>query len=429
EGVGEPVGGRATAFSPPPPCLRRTGPLALRARSAEKYGSVSSGGEPKDEGRPLPPRADPARPGRGDRVAREEGRRTRGRRRTAARPSPPARATRTPPLAGGRGTRRTRSSAPGRGDRPGMGGASESGGRGVPRPGPRAARPPSLVAAQRWGGGNPVELRDVVDNLRWRSRGGPSRGGPSAGGLPPGFSSGRAADGRASPKDERRSPPEARRATKSDGDASTRRRRVSFFLSFLASPGGLLEAALPPCGGDLCRRSTRGTSARRSSIRGGLVELDETITGSYFSYKSDNNVEFGPHVVRHDGAAASRVEFRPGNEMQVSSWPRWQIFGCSSDGDGSARNGGYQSKEHDEAVLQHRSELNSAMKTFFSTGKSSCFDPMRQSTVSNEDERELLMTAARRVDVQKLCSGAEAGGADRRRELRRRLHNFCPAGP
>ncbi|EJK54760.1 hypothetical protein THAOC_25585, partial [Thalassiosira oceanica] len=52
---------------------------------------------------------------------------------------------------------------------------------------------------------------------------------------------------------------------------------------------------------------------------------------------------------------------------------------------------------------------------------------MRQSTVSNIGDEKGHDTA-RSTLIQKLCSGAEAGGAARRRELRRRLHNFCPAG-
>ncbi|EJK46532.1 hypothetical protein THAOC_34794, partial [Thalassiosira oceanica] len=57
------------------------------------------------------------------------------------------------------------------------------------------------------------------------------------------------------------------------------------------------------------------------------------------------------------------------------------------EGGPSARNGGRQSKEHDEAVSEHRSVLNSDDEDF--QVESSCFNPMRQSAVWKWDERGL----------------------------------------
>ncbi|EJK59899.1 hypothetical protein THAOC_19826 [Thalassiosira oceanica] len=121
-----------------------------------------------------------------------------------------------------------------------------------------------------------------------------------------------------------------------------------------------------------------------------LEELDERITGSYFSSNSDGGAEVRPaDVARLGEAATSRDDPARGMRCTSRVYHAGEFSSVALEGGPSARNGGCQSKEHDKA--------SGNGDEWISTSKNWAAEP-------------------------------EAGGAVRRRELREETAQFFPCG-
>ncbi|EJK43921.1 hypothetical protein THAOC_37588, partial [Thalassiosira oceanica] len=137
-----------------------------------------------------------------------------------------------------------------------------------------------------------------------------------------------------------------------------------------------------------------------------------------------------PAEMRSPGGRTSppREDLARGDKKHVPSRPRRQkLSSAAPEGGPSARNGGHQTKEHDEAVSEHRSEMNSDDEDFLDPNEEET--TFRKATGAEAGGSTRRRGAGGHGKHSKIVqSEPEAGGAARRRELRAEAAQFLPCG-
>ncbi|EJK48741.1 hypothetical protein THAOC_32436, partial [Thalassiosira oceanica] len=159
-----------------------------------------------------------------------------------------------------------------------------------------------------------------------------------------------------------------------------------------------------------------GGASLNSSVESHLKSSTSAFEEATFRTNPTNRVEFGP-VARVEEAASSRDDSARGMRCTSRVDHAGKFSGISLERGPSTRNGGHQSKEHDEAVPEHGSELNSDDEDFLDP-KSTRF--MDDATINRHGEEEST--------YKNWAAEPEAGGAVRRRELRAETAQFLPCG-